>query len=74
MSTVILDQVKIQLTVEQIVAAFQQLSPEERTRVWRELDRRQWQSEFRALLKHIHARVSEPYFRRGNRRGSPCCA
>ena len=58
MSLVTLDKVKVELTADQLVAAFKQLPSEDQTKVWQAIDQRQWQMEFRTLLERIHARVA----------------
>ena len=57
MTTVVLDQVRVELTAEQIVAAFRQLPPAEQERVRRELTPEEWERQFRDLLSGIWARV-----------------
>ncbi len=58
MSLVTLDKVKVELTADQLVAAFKQLPSEDQAKVWQAIDQRQWQTEFRTLLERIHARVA----------------
>ena len=59
MTSVILDQVRVELTAEQIVAAFRQLSPAEQDKIRRELTHEEWETQFRGLMNGIWARIGE---------------
>ncbi len=59
MSQVLLDQVRVELTSEQIIAALRQLPAHERERVRRELDSEQWRREFKQLLAKLQARAKK---------------
>ena len=57
MATIVLDQVRLELTAEQIIAAFRQLPPAEQERVRHALTPEEWESQFRALLARIGTRL-----------------
>ena len=57
MSQVMLNNVWIELTAEHILAVLRQMPPEERERVRRELEAKEWKREFKGLLARIHARI-----------------
>ena len=59
MSQVMLNNVRVELTMEQILAVLRQLPPREREKVRRELEAEEWRREFKELLARIHARVDQ---------------
>lgn len=59
MSTVIVKQAEVRLTMEQLVAALQQLSPEEREQVRRELVLMPWEERLDSLLARVRAQVDQ---------------
>ncbi len=58
MSTVVIEQAKIQLTVEQLIDAIRQLPPAEQELVRRAIDDTNWQDHFRSILDEIDRRVA----------------
>jgi len=62
MSQVMLNNVWIELTAEHILAVLRQMPPEERERVRRELEAKEWKREFKGLLARIHARIDIALF------------
>jgi hypothetical protein len=60
MSTVVIEQVRIQLTVEQLIDAVRQLPLYEQDQVRRVLDDSNWQDRFRSVLQEIGRQVSAP--------------
>ena len=59
MSQIMLDQVRVELTSDQIIAALRQLPVRERERVRRELDTEQWRAEFKQLLAKLQTRAKK---------------
>lgn len=59
MSQVMLNNVQVELTTEQILAVLRQLPLEEREKVRCELEAEGWKREFKELLARIHARVDQ---------------
>ncbi|HIC94554.1 MAG TPA: hypothetical protein EYP09_09950 [Anaerolineae bacterium] len=59
MSRVILNNVRVELTAEQILAVVRQLPPKEREKIRHELEAEEWKRDFEALLARIHARVDQ---------------
>jgi uncharacterized OsmC-like protein len=57
MSQVMLNNVWVELTAEQILAVVRQLPPKEREKVRCELEAEEWKREFKELLARIHTRV-----------------
>lgn len=57
MTTVVLDNVRVELTAEHVIAAFRQLPPPEQELVRRELTHAEWESRLRDLLARIWARL-----------------
>ena len=61
MATVVLNQVRVELTAEQVVAAFRQLPASEQEKVWRELSHEEWEQRLRDVLGRVWARLeSQP--------------
>ncbi len=58
MSTVVIQQAKVQLTVEQLIDAIRQLPPAEQELVRRAIDDADWQDRFRSILAEIDRRVA----------------
>jgi len=58
-SQILLHQVRVELTREQIIAAVRQLSPRDREHIRRVLDSEQWRREFEQLLERIQVRVKK---------------
>jgi len=59
MSQVMLNNVWMELTAEQILTVLRQLPPKEREKVRCELEAEEWKREFRELLARTHARVDQ---------------
>jgi hypothetical protein len=59
MAAVIIDQVKVHLTVEQLLSIIQQLSPEDKERIRKELAAEPWENRLDALLRGVRSRVEE---------------
>lgn len=59
MSQIMLNQVRVELTREQIIAAVRQLPPRDREHIRRALDSEQWRREFEQLLGRIQVRVKK---------------
>ncbi len=59
MSEVFLNNVRVELTSDQIIAAVRQLPERERERVRRELDTQQWRREFEQMLRRFQARAKK---------------
>ena len=57
MATVVLDQVRVELSAEQVIAAFRQLPASEQEKVWRELSHEEWEARLRDLLGRVWARL-----------------
>ena len=57
MATIVLEQVTVELTAEQVIAAFRQLPSSEQERVRRELDHEEWEARLRDLLGRVWARL-----------------
>jgi len=57
MTIVVLDQVRVELTADQIIDAFRQLPPAEKEKVRQELTHEEWERRFRDLLARIWARL-----------------
>jgi hypothetical protein len=59
MSQVMLSNVWVELTTEQILTVLRQLPSKEREKVRCELEAEEWKREFKELLARIHARVDQ---------------
>ena len=59
MSTVVIEQARIQITVEQLIEAVRQLSPTEQRQVRQAIDEVNWQDRFRVVLEEIDSQVAE---------------
>ncbi len=59
MAAVVIDQVKVHLTMEQLLSAIQQLSPEDKDRIRKELASEPWENRLDALLSSVRSRMGK---------------
>lgn len=60
MPTIVLEQQRVELSVEQILAAIKQLTPEELSGLQRELLGETWRARMNLVLDHIRRNVAAP--------------